>query len=154
SEELQVGGGKTRQNFEGGSIELSPGVDPVVRPAVAAVNLSYTSNSVVRLNIGDSIMIRATVIATTGEQLPDRQLTWATSNGRIGAVSPGAGANAQTASLKAVGGGTATISAVSDAVTSSQVTIFVAAPCCQIGEGAPTLAIQQSFQDAVTRHRL
>jgi hypothetical protein len=30
----------------------------------------------------------------------------------------------------------------------------VTAPCCQIGEGAPTAAIQQAFQDAVNRDKL
>src|SRR5262249_53858021 len=27
-------------------------------------------------------------------------------------------------------------------------------PCCQIGEGAPTAAIRQAFQDAITRNKL
>ncbi len=55
---------------------------------------------------------------------------------------------------RAVGGGTATITAVSEGKSSRGTTFFVTAPCCQVGEGAPTTAIQQSFIDAISRNRL
>ncbi|MCC6366936.1 MAG: Ig-like domain-containing protein [Bryobacterales bacterium] len=150
SEELLVSGGKTRQAFEGGSVELAPGADPVIRPAVGGVFLSIATSSVTRMNIGDTLRITANVFATTGGDLPDRDVTWVTSNGRVVTVTP----NGHTATLRAVGGGTAVITAVSEGKLSPALTIFVAAPCCQIGEGAPTFAIQQAFQDTVNRFRL
>src|SRR5205085_9934023 len=55
---------------------------------------------------------------------------------------------------RAVGAGTAIVSAVSEGKVSSTVRISVTAPCCQIGEGAPTPVIQQAIQDAVTRNHL
>ncbi|MCC6391596.1 MAG: hypothetical protein IT167_13425, partial [Bryobacterales bacterium] len=147
SEELQASGGKTRQTFEGGSVELAPGADPVIRPAVGGVFLSIATGSVTRMNLGDTLQIAANVFATTGGDLLDRDVTWVTSNGRVVSITP----NGHNATLRAVGGGTAVITAVSEGKLSPALTIFVAAPCCQIGEGAPTFAIQQAFQDAVNR---
>ncbi|MBI3210454.1 MAG: hypothetical protein HYZ37_16340 [Candidatus Solibacter usitatus] len=152
SDALNAGGGKFRQNFEGGSIEYSDTTEAVIRAAVGAVRLSISVTAVSRMNLGESLTITATVYSTLGEELSDRQTSWVTSNGRI--ISIQAGPNGKTATLKAVGGGTATITAVSDGKASDSLTIFVAAPCCQIGEGSPTTAIQQAFQDAVTRLRL
>ncbi|HUQ91075.1 MAG TPA: hypothetical protein VM120_05280 [Bryobacteraceae bacterium] len=150
AEELSAGAGKIRQSFEGGLIELTAGEEPVLRPAVGSVVLSIGAGSLTRMNVGENVGIRATVFATVGGELTDREVTWVTSNGRVVAIQP----NGRSATLTAVGGGTALISAVSEGKISAILTIFVAAPCCQIGEGSPTIAIQQSFQDAVARSRL
>ncbi|MBS1829146.1 MAG: hypothetical protein JST93_27835 [Acidobacteria bacterium] len=150
SDELSAGGGRFRQTFEGGSIEYSATTDAVIRPSVGTVTLSIATSAVTRINVGETLNIRANVIATTGETLTDRQVSWVTSNGRVVSIQ----ANGAEAILRAVGGGSAIINAVSDGKTSGSLNIFVAAPCCQIGEGAPTAAIQQSFQDTVTRFRL
>ncbi len=152
SEELAAPGGKTRQNFEGGQIEYSNTTDPIVRPAVGGVQLSIATADVTRMNVGDSLTIRVSVVATTGEPLLDREVAWTTSNSRVVSVTPSAGG--ASAVLKAAGGGTAILTAVSEGKASERLTIFVSSPCCQIGEGAPTAAMQQSFQDAVTRQRL
>jgi uncharacterized protein (TIGR03437 family) len=149
SEEL-VSGGKIRQNFEGGQIEYSATSDPVVRPAVGGVQLSVATTDVTRLNLGDTLTLRATVLATTGDTLTDREVSWTTSNSRVVSLQP----TGATAVARGVGGGTAVITAVSEGKASGRLTIFVAAPCCQIGEGAPTAAIQQAFQDTVTRFRI
>ncbi|MDX1980591.1 MAG: papain-like cysteine protease family protein [Bryobacteraceae bacterium] len=149
TEEL-VSGGKIRQNFEGGQIEYSATTDPVVRPAVGGVSLSIATTDVTRMNLGETLTLRANVLATTGQTLTDREVSWTTSNSRVVSVQP----NGATAVLRAAGGGTAIITAVSEGKASGRLTIFVAAPCCQIGEGAPTAAIQQAFQDTVTRFRI
>jgi len=150
SDELNVGSGRIRQNFEGGSIEYTATTDAVIRPGVGAVGLNVATTSATRMNVGEQLTIRAIVQATVGGELTDRDVTWITSNGRVVSITP----NGYSATLKAVGGGTANITAVADGKSSSSLTIFVAAPCCQIGEGAPTTAIQQSFQDTATRFRL
>ncbi|MCS7025729.1 MAG: hypothetical protein NZV14_13090, partial [Bryobacteraceae bacterium] len=150
SDELNAGGGRFRQNFEGGAIEYSATTDAVVRPAVGSVVLSLSTNDVARMNLGDTLVIRATVLATVGGELTDRPVSWITSNSRVVSIT----ASGNQATLRAVGGGTATVQAVSDGKLSPALTIFVSAPCCQIGEGAPNTAIAQSFVDAVTRNRL
>ncbi|MBL8226858.1 MAG: Ig-like domain-containing protein [Bryobacterales bacterium] len=150
SDELNAGSGRFRQNFEGGSIEYTATTDAVVRPAVGSVGLSISTNQVTRMNLGDTLAIRATVLATVGGELTDRPVTWITSNSRVVAIT----ANGSQATLRAVGGGTAAIQAVSDGKLSPPLTIFVAAPCCQIGEGAPNTAIAQAFTDAVVRNRI
>ncbi len=150
SDELIAGGGRFRQNFEGGSIEYSATTDAVVRPSVGSVTLSIATTAVTRINVGETLTVRANVIATNGQVLTDRQVSWVTSNGRVISIQP----DGLTATLRAVGGGSAIINAVSDGKASASLNIFVAAPCCQIGEGAPTAAIQQAFQDTVTRFRL
>lgn len=150
SEELNAGAGRFRQNFEGGSVEYTATTDPVVRPAVSGVTLDIPTNSVVRLNLGETLTVRATVLATVGGALTDRDVTWVTSNGRVVSIQ----ANGPVATLRALSGGPALITAVSEGRISPTLNVFVAAPCCQIGEGAPTAAIQQAFQDAVTRARL
>jgi hypothetical protein len=56
--------------------------------------------------------------------------------------------------LRAVGGGNATVKAVSEGKTSQPVTVYVTAPCCQAGEGAPNSTVSQAIQDAIKRNRL
>jgi uncharacterized protein (TIGR03437 family) len=150
SDELNAGGGRIRQTFEGGAVEYTATTDAVIRPLVAAVNLNISTTAVTRMNLGESIVVRASVVASVGGELTDRDVGWITSNSRVVAIQ----ANGPQATLRAVGGGTAIIQAVSDGKLSAPLTIFVAAPCCQIGEGAPTTSIQQSFLDAATRLRL
>ena len=58
------------------------------------------------------------------------------------------------ATLKAVGGGTANITATSEGKVSAAIQVIVSSTCCSVGEGAPTSAVQQALQDAVARNRL
>ena len=55
--------------------------------------------------------------------------------------------------LTAVGGGTASVLAASQGVSSQRLTLVVIAPCCQVGDGAPA-SVQQSFQDALARNQV
>src|SRR4029077_4704376 len=75
---------------------------------------------------------------------------WTTSDSRVVTVQP----SGYTATLKAVGGGTATIQARSEGQSSGPLTIVVTAPCCNIGDGAPNPTVQQAFQDQVSRNKL
>lgn len=151
SDELQIGTNTFRQNFQGGALEYTKdGSDPVLRPLVGGVGLSIATTDILRLSLGDTRTIQAVVTSTTGTTLTDRNVSWATSNGRVVSIQT----NGNSATLKAVGGGTALVTASSEGKVSPTLTIFVSAPCCQIGEGAPTPAIAQSFADAVTRNRL
>lgn len=149
SEELTLPDGRRRQTFEGGAIEYVSGGGPVLRRPVSAVAVAPNS---LRLNLGDTATLTAIVTATDGAEVTDRVVAWTTSNGRVATVQ--AVGSGLSATVKAVGGGTAVITATSEGRTSLPVTVSVTAPCCQVGEGAPNVAIQQAFQDAVTRNKL
>ena len=151
NDELQLANGRRRQTFQGGSVEYGPGETPVLRNAVFAVTL--TSVGSLRLNLNDTFQLRAQMVTTAAESVSDRDVSWTTSNSRVIqiAIAPN---QTGIATLRAVGGGSAFITATSEGKTSSPLTVFVSAPCCSIGEGAPTAALQQAFQDAVTRNRL
>ena len=143
--------GDHRQTFEGGALQYTPGSDPVVRLPVGSVALSATGT--LKMNAGDTTTVRATPITTSGAGLTDRTVTWSTTNGQVVTITSTAG-NGASATLKAVGAGTASVRASADGIVSLPLVITVTAPCCQVGEGAPTTIISQAFQNAVTRNHL
>jgi uncharacterized protein (TIGR03437 family) len=151
NDELLLANGRRRQQFQGGSFEYGVGETPVLRNAVFAVSL--TSVGSLRLNLNDAFEVRAQMVTTTGESVTDRDVSWTTSNSRVIqiAIAPN---QTGRATLRAVGGGSAFVTATSEGKASPPLTVFVSAPCCAVGEGAPTAALQQIFQDAVTRNRL
>lgn len=150
SDPVIVSGDLRRQNFEGGAIDYVNGSSTAtLRLPVFSVTVSVGTPTA-RLNLGETVRLEASTFASNGAALEGRPVTWLSSNNRILAVEP----NGAAATIRAVGGGSASITAVSEGKSSRVVTFFVSAPCCQIGEGAPTTTIQQSFLDAVTRARL
>lgn len=151
-EELQQPNGHKRQSFEGGTIDYDPsqpGQPPVLLLPVSVVSLVPSTTSY-RLNLGDTVTLKASPFAANGSALTGRTILWSSSNSQIVAVK----ANGDSATLQAIGGGAAVVTASTEGITSSPVNIFVIAPCCQVGDGAPTAAIQQAFQDVVARNRL
>ena len=148
-EELNAGGNLRRQSFEGGAIEYTPGGEAVLRLPVSSISVEVTPG-VQRLNLGDTLRLTARLFAANGLALEGRAVAWVSSNPRAVAVE----ASGAAVTARAVGGGSSTITAVSEGRSSRGLTFFVTAPCCQVGEGAPTQAIQQSFVDAVARNRL
>ncbi len=153
SEETSVADGKRRQAFQGGAVEYVPGPSPApaVKYPVSSVSLSgQASGGVLRLKLGETANIGALLFAPNGTTLTDRQVSWTTTNGRVATVQPGG----LTAVVRAEGGGTALVAASSEGKVSPSLQVIVTAPCCRIGEGAPSSAIEQSFQDAVVRNGL
>jgi len=149
TEELAIAGGLLQQTFEGGAIVHDPVSNvATLRPAVSTVTLTPTGT--LRLNQGDQIAAQATLSAADGTLLTDRTVAWNTSNGRVVQIR----ATGLKAMLTAVGGGTAVITVSAEGKTSAPLSVTVVAPCCQVGEGAPTASLQQAFQDAVTRNKL
>ena len=148
--EVQVlANGRRRQTFEGGNIEYDAGKTPELRLPVNSITVSGSANTD-RLNLGDTVTLRAQTYSGNGAVLEGRAIAWVSTNSRVLTVEP----SGATVTLKAVGGGAANVTAVSEGRSSRALTFFVTAPCCQIGEGAPNPTIQQSFVDAVTRTRL
>ena len=149
TDELLLPNGMHQQSFEGGAIQYDPTTGiAVLRPPIDSVVVAPAG--AVHLNLGDTVSLQATPYTANGAALTDRTVTWTTSNGRVVQIQ----ANGNTATIKAIGAGVAVVTAGAEGKTSSALTITVTAPCCQIGEGAPTAAIQQAFQDAVIRNRL
>jgi uncharacterized protein (TIGR03437 family) len=146
---VQIVGAKRRQNFEGGSIEYEPGGPAVLRLPVSTLSLSPTLK-VLQLKLNETFTVEAIPQAANGEVLSDRVISWTTTNGRVVSIQ----ASGRSAVIKAIGGGVATVTAVSEGKISPGVNISVQTPCCAIGEGAPTAAAGQSFADAVARNRL
>ena len=145
--------GHVRQAFEGGTVDYdpkTPGSAVLLLPVKSVQLAPAAPGGTLRMNQGDTATLTATAYGPDGSLLAGRTFTWNTSNGRIVSVTPNAG----TATIKAVGGGAASIMASSEGATSASFSIFVTAPCCAVGEGAPTAALQQSFQDAITRNKL
>ncbi len=150
SNEIELADGTRRQTFEGGSIEYAPGSSPVYRYPVNTIVLGAPSTSI-RLTQGATLTIAARTFAANGIELTGRSIAWTTSNGKVATVSySGTGSSA---TITAVGGGSATITASVETKTAS-LSIFVSSQCCAVGEGSPTTAISQAFQDAVSRNRL
>lgn len=149
SDELALADGRRRQSFEGGSVEYAPGAAATLRWPVASLSIQPPTTPV-RMNLGETLTLTAVLYAANGTTLTDRTVTWSTSNGRVVSLQ----VSGYSVTLKAVGGGVAVVQATSEGKTSLPITVVVTAPCCQVGEGAPTAAIQQAFEDAVTRNRL
>jgi len=149
SDELALADGRRRQNFEGGSVEYAPGSAATLRLPVSNVSIQPATTPV-RMNLGETLTLTVVLYAANGTQLTDRAVNWSTSNGRVVSLQ----VSGNSVILKAVGGGVAVIQATSEGKNSLPITVVVAAPCCQVGEGAPNASIQQAFEDAVTRNRL
>jgi uncharacterized protein (TIGR03437 family) len=149
NDEVTLSSGSHQQTFEGGTIQYAPGGSPVILFPVGALSIT-AGGSTVQMNLGDTLNVQATAYSATGQQLIGRAITFVSTNSHVVSIQ----SNGPSATLTAVGGGTARITAVSEGKVSPAITFFVKAPCCQIGEGAPTAAMTQLFQDAVTRNRL
>ncbi|SPE30735.1 Ig domain protein, group 2 domain protein [Candidatus Sulfopaludibacter sp. SbA6] len=151
SELLQVSSGVYRQTFEGGALQnTTGGGGPTLELPVAAVGLTGApAGGAVTLNLGQTLSISAVPVDTSGSNLTDRPVSWSTTNGKVVSIQ----ATGLTAVLTAVGGGTANVTASSGGVTSPKLTVTVIAPCCQIGDGAPS-SVGQAFQAAIARNKL
>ena len=145
--------GNFRQVFEGGTIEYSPSGSASLLLPVSDVNVP-NAGVPMRLNLGDSAAITARLFAANGAELLDRTVTWTTSNARVVAIEGGGAGAGLSATLRAVGGGVATIRAFSEGKSSVPITVYVSAPCCQAGEGAPAPSISQAIVDALNRNKL
>lgn len=149
SDEMILADGRRRQGFEGGSIEYSPGGQVTVSLPVDSVNITDLANPL-RLQVGETAKARVVLLAGNGTALSGRAVSWLTTNGRVAVAEPFEGG----ATIRAVGRGSASITAVSEGKSSYPLSVSVTAPCCQPGDGAPSSAIIQAFEDAVLRSKL
>jgi uncharacterized protein (TIGR03437 family) len=148
SNDLTLADGSHRQTFEGGRIAYTPGNAPTIVLPVSEIDLSPVGAAT--LQYGQTITATVTLYDTAGVAATGRSVTWATSNSSAVTVTP----NGYSATLKGVGSGLANITATSEGLVSKSLVVTAVEPCCQIGQGAPTAAIQGAFQAAVTRNNL
>jgi uncharacterized protein (TIGR03437 family) len=138
-----------RQTFEGGSIDWDTTTGlATLRPAINRISL--TPSGSIQMKAGDTLPAQVTLFSLAGDLLTDRIVSWNTSNGQVVQIVP----TGLTATIKAIGGGTATVTVTAEGKTSGQLNVTVISQCCLIGEGSPTPGIQQAFRDAVTRNNL
>jgi len=148
SDEQTLAGNIQRQLFEGGRIQYPTGGTPVILYPVSEVQLSLIGP--VTLQSGQIIMVTERAYDSFGSETFGRTVTWSTTNGQVVSIQ----ATGNTAVLKGLGSGYATITATSEGEISTAILVNVSAPCCGVGEGAPSVTIGQTFQDAVTRNKL
>lgn len=142
--------GVMQQTFENGRIQWTTGNTPVVLFPIAQVYITYANLGLNLPAPGATATINVTTLDTTGASVTGRTITWSTTNGAVATVT----GNGYSATVTAVGEGSANIYATSEGKTSLPLTVSVGAVCCAIGQGAPTAAITQAFQAAVTRDQL
>jgi uncharacterized protein (TIGR03437 family) len=147
--QTQTGSGLMRQTFEYGRIEQIPGNDPTVRFALGNLDITFLTQGL-NLNAGASATIAATTLDIHGLTVTDRALTWTSTNGTVAKVT----GNGYTAVVQGISGGSAQIYVTAEGKTSTPLAVRVGSVCCLIGEGAPTPALTQAFQNAVTRNSL
>ena len=150
SEAFQVNSsGLMQQTFENGRIEWMPGAAATVLFPVGQVAITY-ANQGLTLAVGGTATLSATTLDTNGLPATGRTLTWSTTNGAVATVT----GNGYTATVQGVGAGAANIYATAEGKTSAPLSVQVGSACCAIGQGAPSAAITQAFQTAVSRNNL
>ena len=149
AEQTLLASGQLQQTFENGRILSTPGGATSVLFPIATIAINNVPSSLT-LNLGETATLTATVTDTLGNIVTGRTLNWSTSNGSAVALQ----VNGYTATVTAVGGGSAAIQATGERVASAPVLITVVAPCCAIGAGAPNQTISQAFQAAAARNGL
>jgi len=138
------------QAFERGAIEYNPAtLVAVLLPAVASVVVSAGTS--IQMYPDESLTVQSSLAAANGTALSNRPVVWTSSNPAVVQIN-GSG---RSVTLLALTYGTASVTATAEGQTSPALVVSVTTSfCCQIGQGAPTPAIQQAFQDAVTRDGL
>jgi uncharacterized protein (TIGR03437 family) len=149
--QITLPNGTFQQTFEGGVIQYTTGSTPILLLPVAQVRILGPGNFTtgIQMNLNDSAQLTAQVFVATGAVTTGRPVTWSVTNPSVLSLT----ANGTTATVKAIGGGTAQVTATVGGVASAPLPITVTAPCCAIGDGAPS-SVQKAFLDALSRNNV
>jgi uncharacterized protein (TIGR03437 family) len=148
SNDVTLPDGSHRQTFEAGRIVYTVGNTPTILFPVNEVDLFPVATTT--LQYGQTLTVTASLYDNTGQVATGRTVSWSTSNSGAVSITP----SGYTAVLKGVGSGSANITATSEGIVSKALVVSAVEPCCQVGQGAPTPAIQAAFQAAVARNKL
>jgi uncharacterized protein (TIGR03437 family) len=147
--EILLPNGMRQQAFERGAISYNPvTMAATQQPPVASVTISASAS--LQMYPGGTSQVQASLAAAGGVAVAGRPVVWSSSNARVVQVQ-GSGASVV---LYAVASGSATVTATAEGQSNSANIVVSSSYCCAIGQGAPTTAIQQAFQDAVSRDKL
>ncbi len=148
--EVLLANGMRQQAFERGAISYNPStLLATQQPAVAS--LSVSAGASLQMFPGETSPVQVSLAAAGGVAVSGRPVVWNSSNPNV-VQTHGSGLSVN---LFAVGVGTSVVTAFAEGQTSAPLNVTVSSSyCCAIGQGAPTAAIQQAFQDAVTRDGL
>jgi uncharacterized protein (TIGR03437 family) len=152
--EQLLANGMHLQAFERGAIQYNPQSNPatlvaVLLPAVASVAISAGTS--IQMYPDEPLTVQSSLAAADGAALSNRPVVWVSSNPAVVQIN-GSG---PSVTLLALTYGTASVTATAEGQTSPALVVSVTTSfCCQVGQGAPTPAIQQAFQDAVARDGL
>jgi hypothetical protein len=109
----------------------------VLLPPVAAVLAS--TGTAIEMDAGETLGAQASPSAANGMALTSRSVVWTSSNPAVAPIN-GSGA---PISLQALTYGAATVTATAEGQSNAPLAITVTASyCCQLGQGALTLAIR------------
>jgi uncharacterized protein (TIGR03437 family) len=138
------------QDFERGAIQYNP-TTGVATLLLGVASVAVSAGTSIEMYPDESLTVQASLAGAGGVSLSNRLVTWTSSNPTVVQIS-GSG---PSVTLVALTYGTATVTATAEGQASSPLIISVTTSfCCQIGQGAPTPAVQQAFEDAVARNGL
>jgi uncharacterized protein (TIGR03437 family) len=149
SAEILLPNGMRQQAFERGAISYNPAtLVATQQPPVASVTVS--AGATLQMFPGGTSPVQASLAAAGGVAVVGRPVVWSSSNTKVVQIQ-GSGTSVI---LYAVASGSATVTAAAEGQSSVLNVVVSSSYCCMIGQGAPTAAIQQAFQDAVSRDQL
>ena len=124
------------QAFERGA-EYNPGTPvAVLLPPVASVAISAGTS--IQMYPDETLTLQSSLAAADGTALSNRPVVWVSSNPAVVQIN-GSG---PSVTLLALTYGTASVTATAEGQTSPALVVSITTSfCCQIGQGAPTVAI-------------
>ncbi len=141
--------GKQRQNFEGGYVQYTPGLNAAAEASAPVVSVRIDA-APLTLQVGNVITRTAQAFDGLGNEVTNRPVVWSSSNRSVIQID----ANGATATLRAVGPGFASVVCFVDGISSGTLRITVTSSCCQVGEGAPNFVVRQALLDALARNNI
>ncbi len=153
--EILLSSGMRQQAFERGAISYDPATliatqQPPVASVAISTSASIAAGGSLQMPPGGTLPAQASLAAAGGIAVSGRPVTWTSSNTKVVQVQ-GTGTSVV---LYAVGTGSATVTASAEGQSALLNVTVSSSYCCAIGQGSPTTAIQQAFQDAVSRDGL
>ncbi len=149
SAEILLPNGMRQQAFERGAISYNPStLVATLQPPVTSLTISAGSS--LQMYPGETSPVQASLAVAGGVAVSGRPVVWSSSNTKVVQIQ-GSGASVV---LYAVASGNVTVTATAEGQSSTLNVVVTSSYCCAIGQGAPTAAIQQAFQDAVSRDNL
>ncbi len=149
SGEILLSNGMRQQAFERGAISYDPiTLVATQQPQVGTVTIS--AGTTLQMFPGGTSPVQASLAAAGGTAVSGRPVVWSSSNTKVVQIQ-GSGTSVV---LFGASSGNATVTATAEGVSAPLNVVVSSSYCCTIGQGAPTIAIQQAFQDAVSRNKL